>query len=71
MGIYNPKRLDHKGIKPLLSGLATLILLISLTADTTNAQTSVIPCATNCQSCFGTASNQCMTCKNGFVMLKY
>jgi hypothetical protein len=57
MGINNPKRLGLKGIKPLLTGLATLILLISLTADTATAQKSVIPCATNCQSCFGTGSS--------------
>ena len=71
MGINNPKRLGRKGFKPLLSGLVSLILLISLTADTATAQTSVIPCATNCQTCFGTGTSQCMTCKNGYVMLKY
>ena len=50
---------------PKLLGIfaaATLALLMSST------QALIINCATNCKTCWGSGSAQCMTCDDGYFM---
>lgn len=64
-GSNTPKR--FRGL--LTSGL--LLLSLSYLTERSKAQTSELGCYTNCLTCFDTTFEGCMSCEDGYVMLKY